>query len=427
MRKMKDSGVEWIGAILNDKCILRNKYLLTYNKGKIACETNMKGVGIPYIGASNLDNIYGDSHYELFTTDINVPEVEKEDVLILWDGARAGLIGTNHFGAISSTIVKIVPLCEIYRHFLYWYLKGYEQYLYDCVNGTTIPHMSRSYIESLFWINWTFDEQQHIAKFLDRKCAQFDAIITKQQAVIERLKLYKQSVITEAVTKGLDPNVPMKDSGVEWIGKIPAHWKIGQLKFFISIRSGVTLGKKYPIDTKLYEYPYLRVANVQVDHTDLLDVATIQVSLEDADKYRLYAKELLMTEGGDRDKLGRGCVWNGEIPHCLHQNHIFAVSTNAKKLDVYYLDYVTTSDVARNYFDCTAKKTTNLASTNSTTILQFRLPIPPVNEQKEIMNNLNEKCGKINIILIQKQALIDKLTQYKKSLIYEAVTGKLEV
>lgn len=426
MRKMKDSGVEWIGAIPETWKLNKISSLYEERNTKVSdtdyrpLSVTKQGIVLQLESAAKSDN--GE----------NRKLIKLNDFVINSRSDRRGSCGISEYDG-SCSLINIVLKPRGNMNNLYYNhvfkTETFADEFYKWGNGivddlwsTKWSNMKRIYI-----MNPSLDEQNRIADFLDRKCAQIDAIITKQQAVIERLKLYKQSVITEAVTKGLDPNVPMKDSGVEWIGKIPAHWKIGQLKFFISIRSGVTLGKKYPIDTKLYEYPYLRVANVQVDHTDLLDVATIQVSLEDADKYRLYAKELLMTEGGDRDKLGRGCVWNGEIPHCLHQNHIFAVSTNAKKLDVYYLDYVTTSDVARNYFDCTAKKTTNLASTNSTTILQFRLPIPPVNEQKEIMNNLNEKCGKINIILIQKQALIDKLTQYKKSLIYEAVTGKLEV
>lgn len=134
-----------------------------------------------------------------------------------------------------------------------------------------------------------------------------------------------------------------------------------------------------------------------------------------------------MTEGGDRDKLGRGCVWKGELEVCLHQNHVFAVTTDENKLDVFYLDYVTTSDIARNYFDYTAKKTTNLASTNSTAIMQFRLPIPPIDEQKEIVRYLDKKVTETNIIIEKKEKIIDKLQEYKKSLIYEVVTGKKEV
>ena len=124
----------------------------------------------------------------------------------------------------------------------------------------------------------------------------------------------------------------MKDSGIPWIGEIPSDWDISTLGKFISIDSGISVGKKYEPQTPLVEVPYLRVANVQGDHLDLSDVATIWVTPEEAEKYRLKPGQLLMTEGGDRDKLGRGCLWNGEIEGCIHQNHVFAVQTDNRLL-----------------------------------------------------------------------------------------------
>ncbi|MCD7746604.1 MAG: restriction endonuclease subunit S [Lachnospiraceae bacterium] len=176
----------------------------------------------------------------------------------------------------------------------------------------------------------------------------------------------------------------------------------------------------------MVEVPYLRVANVQGDHVDFSDIATIFVTPEEAEKYRLRAGQMLMTEGGDRDKLGRGCKWNGEIENCIHQNHVFAVQTDDDLLTD-YLDYLTTSDVARTYFDVTAKKTTNLACTNKTTIQRFTIPVPTVDEQREICAFLDDKCAKLNSLISQKEQLLTELENYKKSLIYEYVTGKKEV
>ena len=133
-----------------------------------------------------------------------------------------------------------------------------------------------------------------------------------------------------------------------------------------------------------------------------------------------------MTEGGDRDKLGRGCVWKGQIDPCLHQNHIFALRTN-ELLDPQFLAYMTASDVGRVYFDITAIKTTNLACTNSSKVLAFRFPLPKMVEQVELVAYLDKKCARIDHLISIKQAKIEKLEQYKRSLIYEYVTGKQEV
>jgi type I restriction enzyme S subunit len=218
----------------------------------------------------------------------------------------------------------------------------------------------------------------------------------------------------------------MKDSGIEWIGEIPEDWRIPKLKYFATLRSGITLGKTYSQNEKLHEYFYLRVANVQSGYVDLSDLATIFVPNDEAQKYFLHDGEILMTEGGDRDKLGRGCIWHSEIPVCLHQNHIFALQTK-KELVAKYFDYITTSGVARNYFDYTAKKTTNLASTNSTTILDFIIPLPSISEQQFIVAYLDQKCSAIDKTIAEGQALTQRLVEYKKSLIYEAVTGKMEI
>lgn len=218
----------------------------------------------------------------------------------------------------------------------------------------------------------------------------------------------------------------MKNSGVAWIGIIPSEWDVSALGKFITIDSGISVGKKYELGTPLVEVPYLRVANVQGDHVDLSDVATIMVTPEEAEKYKLKNGQLLMTEGGDRDKLGRGCLWNGEIENCIHQNHIFSVQTN-DRLTVRYLDYLTTSEVARVYFDLTAKKTTNLACTNKSTIQKFVIPIPKVAEQEAICDYLDGECKKLDRVLQAKANIIEQLNNYKKSLIYEYVTGKREV
>lgn len=190
------------------------------------------------------------------------------------------------------------------------------------------------------------EEQQQILDAISEQTDKVDALIKNVQAQVEKLKSYKQSLVTEVVTKGLDPTVLTKDSGVEWIGEIPEHWGTAKLQYCAKIRSGVTLGKNYPVGTELVERPYLRVANVQSGGVVLDNVKTIFVSVNDDIQYRLSAGEVLMTEGGDRDKLGRGCVWKGHIDPCLHQNHIFALKTNTL-LDPQFLTYMTASTVGR--------------------------------------------------------------------------------
>lgn len=271
------------------------------------------------------------------------------------------------------------------------------------------------------------DEQAKIADYLDNGCASLDATLSKTRSSIEEYKKLKQAVITQAVTKGVRGEREMKDSGVEWIGEIPKEWRKTQLRHCATIKSGITLGKSYSKDTILIERPYLRVANVQGGYVDLNDLATIEVTPDEDLKYRLHSGDVLMTEGGDRDKLGRGCVWHGEIEPCLHQNHVFAVQTNETILLPEFLEYLTASNVGRSYFDVTAIKTTNLACTSSSKVLAFTIPLPPIEEQIEIVNFIKKRSLELNKLIMKKGLLVQELENYKKSLIYEVVTGKREV
>ena len=426
MRKLKDSGVEWIGQIPEEWKLSKIGAIYEERNEKVS-DTDFQPLSVTKQGViPQLESAAKSNDSD------NRKLIRKNDFVINSRSDRRGSCGISEYDGSCSLINTVLKprrnMCNAYYGFVFR-SECFADEFYRWGNGivddlwsTKWSNMKRIYIPAP-----PLKEQEKIASYLDRKCAEIDAIIAKQQQIIEKLKEYKLSVITEAVTKGLDPNVPMKDSGVEWIGMVPERWKVGQLKYFATIRAGLTLGKKYEIDAKLVEMPYLRVANVQGEYVDLSDVSSVSVLPEEVEKYSLHKNELLMTEGGDKDKLGRGCVWNGEIDPCLHQNHVFAVATDAKKLSIHFLSYLTTSGVARSYFEYTAKKTTNLASTNSTIILQFKLPIPSIQEQGDIICYLDKCCKQINTLIHEKENILSKINEYKKALIYEVVTGKKEV
>lgn len=409
MRAMQESGVPWIGEIPEVWHTTQAKRVVSISNG-----SNPQTEGDVPVFGSGLNSFRTCGEY-------------KEGAAVLV--GRKGTLNAPRY--VEGKYWNVDTAFDVRTQNEQFILK-YYYYLSICfdyqlyMTSTALPSMTQSNYGTMLLPVPPKDIQIGIIQYLDVKCAQIDTIIAKQWEVIEKLKDYEQEMISKAVRQGIR-KAPLTKSRFFWIDETPVHWKIGQLKFFANIRSGLTLGKKYSADEELVEIPYLRVANVQKDHVDLTDVASVRVLPSEVDRYLLHVGELLMTEGGDRDKLGRGCIWQGEIPQCLHQNHVFAVTTDQTHLDIHYLDYVTRSDIGRNYFDYTAKKTTNLASTNSTTILEFRLPIPPIEEQQEIVEYIMEKCARISRLLSQHQAFINKLTEFKKALIYEVVTGKKDV
>lgn len=202
----------------------------------------------------------------------------------------------------------------------------------------------------------------------------------------------------------------------------PTHWHQTCLNDVAEVGSGVTLGK-IVTGYKHIELPYLRVANVQDGHLDMRTIKTVKVRCDEVECYRLEPGDVLMTEGGDLDKLGRGTLWEGQIENCLHQNHIFRIRADRSQLDPRYFAFVVESDIAKRYFTRVAKRTTNLASTNKTQVRAFRFPLPPLNEQAQISDIMSASKSRIRTL----RSKVDALTQLKKSLMHDLLNGNVRI
>lgn len=199
---------------------------------------------------------------------------------------------------------------------------------------------------------------------------------------------------------------------------LPDDWSRRPLVQVAEVRTGVAKGKKGLKDP--IEVPYLRVANVQDGHIDLSEVKTINIERQQLERYSLAAGDVLMTEGGDFDKLGRGDVWHGQISPCLNQNHVFAVRVNKEILTPYFLASLSGSNYGKTYFLSCAKRSTNLASINSTQLKEFPVVIPPLPEQRKIAKILQTWDRAIATT----EKLIDASKQQKKALMQQLLTGK---
>lgn len=199
---------------------------------------------------------------------------------------------------------------------------------------------------------------------------------------------------------------------------VPNGWERKPLEKVAEIRTGVAKGKKGLKDP--IEVPYLRVANVQDGHIDLSEVKTIKIERHQLERYSLQVGDVLMTEGGDFDKLGRGDVWQGQITPCLNQNHVFAVRPNNQILLPYFLAALSGSNYGKTYFLSCAKRSTNLASINSTQLKEFPVLLPPLPEQRKIAKILSTWDKAIATT----EKLIETSKQQKKALMQQLLTGK---
>lgn len=341
-------------------------------------------------------------------------------VAFLNNGPKDFVCSTG-FNVVQPAETKLSP------KFAYYALisEDARQYFEATAKGVGYPAVDDKDFDSFSVPLPMVPEQRRIAAYLDASCGAIDGAVAAKRRQLETLDDLRRTIITRAVTRGIKEKVKLEITGNVWIESIPRGWSLVCLKRIADIQTGLTLGKTY--EGPLIERPYLRVANVQDGHLDLEDITLIEVPANVAARVELQAGDVLMTEGGDLDKLGRGYLWNGQIPNCLHQNHIFAVRCFPHKLRPMFLAHATASNHGRDYFEATGKRTTNLASTNSTKVGLFPIPLPPITEQDKICDFLDGKLAEVRRIASGIETQIATLTAYRKSLIHECVTGQRRV
>lgn len=267
------------------------------------------------------------------------------------------------------------------------------------------------------------ETQRRIADHLDRETDQIDETITRIDRVVELLQERRTSELNHTILSGIRGKNTRQLSS-DWIPYISENWSTTQLGILGQLQTGLTLGKQWNEHTK--EYPYLRVANVQVGELDLAEVKSVPLPPRVASDFTIPHNAVLMTEGGDRDKLGRGTIWNSEIPNCLHQNHVFAFKCGPL-LSPHFLVAYLESQYARKYFELTGTQATNLASTNSTKVKALPVPLPEINEQREIVAHLNILDEEHQRMTTSAMRTKELLRERRSALITAAVNGKIDI
>jgi type I restriction enzyme S subunit len=325
---------------------------------------------------------------------------------------------------IVSTGFAVVRPSSVLDHRFCKYALRANRFLWEVESrstGVSYPAINASDLGDIEISLPDMGTQRLIANYLDRETARIDGLIAAKERMLALLEEKRAALISRVVTRGLDPNVPLKPSGHEWLGEIPAHWGLQRLKQLAEVRGGLTLGKQYSGD--LFEYPYLRVANVQDGYLDLEDVLTVEVPASEAASNLLAKGDVLMNEGGDIDKLGRGCVWRDEIAPCLHQNHVFAVRPHS--VDADWLALWTSTLEAKRYFESRAKRSTNLASISGSNIKELPVPLPPIEEQLAIRQFLDDRRHRLEKVRSELRHSLRLLTERRAALITAAVTGQI--
>lgn len=435
MSQMKDTSVEWIGSIPENWEVSRLKTVLverneTNNPVKtdfILSLTNDRGV-IPYTDKGDIGNKSKDdiSSYKL---------AYPNDIVLNSMNVIIGSVAlSSYFGCVSPVYYMLYKRKKDDDIRFYNYVFQTKE-LQNALKGYGNGIMEIRMRIQMLKLNTVLlpippaNQQKHIANYLDDKCSKIDAIIAIQQEIIDNLKAYKQSTITEAVTKGLDLNAEMRDSGVEWVGCVPKHWNVISLKRIFVSRDGGAWGEDQKGDRNDriciriadFDYPKLRLKNN--------DSFTIRnYSNQIISKLSLQKNDILVEKsgGGDTTPVGRSIIFNLEID-AIYANFIDRLrcsNENYPKFIHYYLAALYSNKITYKY----VKQTTGIQNLDiSSFFSKENIAIPNYNEQVAIAEKLDSFCITIDRIIDDKISIIEKTELYKKSLIYEIVTGKKEV
>ena len=425
-REMRHSGIEWIGLIPKEWKIIVGKHLLNLMNRHVR-ETD-EVVTCFRDGEVILRSERRTEGFTMSDKEIGYQGINKGDIVIHGMDGFAGSMGiSKSTGKGSPVLIVCNPKETDDSRFIIYYLRTLANRNVFLALATGIRERSCDLrwnkISVLPFIRPKVDEQQKIADYLDKVCGEADEMIVLQEKMIEELKAYKQSIITEAVTKGLNLNVPMKNSGIDWIGEIPEGWKVVKLSLLTSkIGSGSTPtgGANVYVSEGI---KFLRSQNVYFEGLDLSDVAHITDKIDEEMKgTRVLPGDVLLNITGG--SIGR-CYYVDETLGKANVNQHVSI-IRPKDIDTKYLKYSLQSSLGQHQVSL-LQTGGNREGLSAAALCNFKILLPSKDEQQSIASFLDTKCSEIDSLIAIKQQKIEELKEYKKSVIYEYVTGKKEV
>lgn len=396
----KDSGIEWIGEIPSHWDVSKVKFIFEIQKGKTP-KNLLDKIGENSQVYLAMDYLRGEPKQTFYvSSDESVIFTDEDETLLLWDGSNAGEFIKSKKGVLSSTMA-LIKSHKIDKKFQWFFFKSFESLLKDSCNGMGIPHVDGKFFRSSEFIVPSQDEQTTIANYLDQKTTQIDDLIAKKQQLIHLLEEERTAIINQAVTKGLDPNVPMKDSGIEWLGEIPEHWDLKRMRYLCDITTG---GKdtENKEDDGLYPF-YVRSQTV-----------------ERISSYS-FEGEAILTAG---DGVGVCKVWHYVNEKFDFHQRVYMICNFHQVLGK-YLFYYLKENFGKEVMKLSAKSTVD--SLRRPMFQNFLVCFGSVDEQNQIVLKIEKEENRIQSIIEKTNQEIELLKEYKTALISEVVTGKVDV
>lgn len=427
--KYKDSGIAWIGEIPEHWEVIKTKNAFNIISGATPKTDNIAywDGEITWITPADYkteDIIIKSGKRNITTEGLNScgTSIVPQGSIIFSKRAPIGLVAINAVPLCTNQgCISCIPKPYVNTKYFYYLMSVLTEWFELFGSGTTFKELSTNNFANFSLSQPSFTEQQSIATYLDQKCSEIDELIILQEEMITKLQSYKQSVITEAVTKGLDKNVPLKDSGIEWIGEIPEHWICTVFKKFLS--EPMQYGANEPAEECNYNDPrYIRITDIKDDGT-LRDDTFKSLPLEKAKEYMLTKGDLLFARSGAT--VGKTFLYKEDYAACF-AGYLIKARCNKNELLPNFVFYYTLSNVYQNWKNSIFIQST-IQNIGADKYSVMPIIIPPLSKQQSIADYLDRKCSEIDELISIKQQKIEKLKDYKKSLIFECVTGKRKV
>ena len=426
MREMKDSGIEWIGAIPAAWGVHRiashfqeikekntaNAYsnALQFKMGKIIAKPQ------------KWDEDETNETYSAYTV-VHPNTIMINGLNLEFDFVTQRVARVECNGIITSAYIALSPRNDINAEYICYLLKSYDACrAFHSMGRGLRKILSYSELKNKPIVVPPLAKQEHIAAFLDAECAEIDAVLEKTRASIEEYKKLKQAVITQAVTKGVRGDRPMKDSGIEWIGEIPAGVPISR----VGLHFDIVLGKMLcsaPVDDNYTLESYYCAADVHFEGLSNGEKKKMWFSPDEKEQYCVKSGDLLVVEGG-AGAGGCAIAASTDVPIYIQNSIMIARSKGIS--NIRYLRYLLECLVKKGYIDVVCNKAT-IPHFTKDKLANVPFIVFSQSEQEEIAEYLNEKCAGIDALIAKKQQYLTEIETYKKSLIYEYVTGKKEV
>ena len=419
----KNSGVEWLGDVPEHWQIVRTKDIFNHRK-----EEALEDDEIVTAFRDGQVTLRKNRRTDGFTNSIKehgYQHINSGDLVIHEMDAFAGAIGVSDSSGKSTPVYSVCYAKNenINHHFYSHFFRTMAKtgFINSLAKGIRVRSTEFRWNESrnVYLVEPPKSDQQKIVAFLDTETTRIDNLIAKQEKLIELLEEQRKSIISHAVTKGLNPNAPMKDSGVEWLGEVPEHWDVAVVKRAFIVKLGKMLQPDQKDETDVIK-KYLKASNLTWDGVKDID-NEMWFSKNDLKKLKLEIGDLLVAEGGD---VGKSCIFdsNEEFYYQNSVNRVRGQKNNANKFLYYWLFTLKYS----GYIDILCNKST-IAHFTAEKLNETILLLPDSVEQNEIIAYLERENGKINQLILKQQSLIEKLKEYRASIISHAVTGKIDV